>query len=74
MCDDVLIASRDVQRLRWPRGGVRCGASIGEAGPAAAASIPACRRHARSEAAARWLLAPSRGSVLLRLPVFLGVG
>jgi|GEM_PF-5750182 len=77
MSDDVLISTGDLRGLHWPRACVRCGAPVAAAGapnPFASPSVPACERHARSQAVARWILSPTPGVLALRVPVFLGCG
>ena len=77
MSDDVLIATGDLRGLRWPSTCVRCGApvaAVAQDDPFAPASAPACERHARSQALARWILSPTPGVLALRVPVFLGFG
>jgi hypothetical protein len=71
MSEDVLLSTTWLDGLRWPSTCVRCGAPVEAASPFA---VPACPRHARSEAVARWILSPTPGVLALRVPVFLGFG
>ena len=77
MSEDVLICVGDTRGLHWPSTCVSCGAPVAAAAaddPFATPSAPACDRHARSQAVARWILSPTPGVLALRVPVFLGFG
>jgi len=71
MTEDVLLSTTLLDSVRWPSTCVRCGAPVDTSSPF---SVPACRRHARSEVVARWILSPKSGVLAMRIPVFLGLG